>query len=151
MLLKKIISGGQTGIDRAALDAASANHIPHGGWCPKGRQAEDGRIDSRYQLQETNFADYAVRTEWNIRDADGTLILNIGHLAGGTALTLQTATATRKPCLVVDIEQGFDEQLIRRWITEHKIEVLNVAGPRESKHPGIYKKAFNLLNLFFRK
>ena len=138
-------------MDRAALDAASANRIPHGGWCPKDRQAEDGRIDSRYHLQETHSGDYPVRTARNVRDADGTLIINIGDVEGGTALTLQTARTSRKPCLVVDIEQGFDERLIWHWITEHGIEILNVAGPRESKHPGIYQEAFKLLNSLLKK
>jgi hypothetical protein len=145
MPIRKIISGGQTGVDRAALDAAIKNGIAHGGWCPRGRAAEDGVIDAKYALQETHSGDYTVRTEWNVRDADGTLILNIGPLDGGTAATLAYARVARKPWLLIDLEQGDPIPYVQEWIRRHQISVLNVAGPRESKIPGIYEKAYKLL------
>src|SRR5690606_31296737 len=97
-----IISGGQTGVDRAALDAALALGIEHGGWCPLGRWAEDGRIPERYRLRETNSPDYAVRTCRNVDEADATLIVAPAPLIGGTRLTYEYAVQTGKPCLVID-------------------------------------------------
>jgi hypothetical protein len=146
MPIKKIISGGQTGVDRAALDAAIKNGIAHGGWCPRGRAAEDGVIDAKYALRETPSGDYAVRTEWNVRDADGTLILNSGPLDGGTAATLAYARVARKPWLLIALEQGDPIPSVQEWIRRHQISVLNVAGPRESKRPGVYRQAFRLLD-----
>src|SRR6266851_4977853 len=99
-MFAKIISGGQTGVDRAALDVALELGIPCGGWCPKGRRAEDGRIPKRYPLVETPTPAYPVRTEWNVRDSDGTLVLARGQASGGTALTIEFATDYGKPCLV---------------------------------------------------
>jgi len=151
MPINKIISGGQTGVDRAALDAAIKNQIAHGGWCPRGRLAEDGNIADKYQLKETDSADYALRTTWNVRDADATLILYAGKLEGGTGLTLQLARTLRKPWLKININKAVDPRKFMSWITEQQIEILNIAGPRESKHPGIYQKAFKLLNLFLKK
>jgi hypothetical protein len=140
----KIVSGGQTGVDRGALDAAIACGVEHGGWCPKERRAEDGRIPERYRLVETASPEYAVRTERNVRDTDGTLVLTVGTPSGGTALTCELATAQRRPCLVVDLATASVEpEAVRRWIDEHGIRVLNVAGPRESMHPGIQTKARN--------
>ncbi|PSQ85488.1 MAG: molybdenum cofactor carrier, partial [Bacteroidetes bacterium QH_2_63_10] len=89
--MRKIISGGQTGVDRAALDAALAFNVPVGGWCPKGRRAEDGQIPDRYPLEETPSEAYEQRTAWNVRDSDGTLIITDGSLEGGTALTMTEA------------------------------------------------------------
>src|SRR2546426_6169559 len=99
-MLKKIISGGQTGVDRAALDFAIANRIPHGGWCPLGRRTEDGVINPKYQLNETPSASYAERTEWNVRDSDGTVIFSIAVVSkGGSAKTVEFAIQYRKPWL----------------------------------------------------
>lgn len=150
MAIKMIISGGQTGVDRAALDAALTNHIGHGGWCPRGRTAEDGIIDARYRLRETDSPKYAVRTRRNVRDSDGTLILYTGRLEGGTALTAQVATTLHKPVLVIDLEQPVQNMQIEDWINDNDINVLNVAGPRESKQPGVYHKAYDLLNSLFK-
>lgn len=90
-------------MDRAALDVALELNIPCGGWCPKGRRAEDGRIADKYPLEETPAADYQQRTEWNVRDTDGTLILTIGPVTGGTKLTVEFAQKHKRPCLVVDL------------------------------------------------
>ena len=152
MRLSKIVSGGQAGVDRATLDVSLKYKIPCGGWCPKGRTAEDGVIPERYPLKETESSDYAVRTEWNVRDSDGTLILNTGELSGGTAFTVECTDKFKKHCLVLDLEKckqnisSFGNVLIvRGWIMANDIKVLNVAGPRESKSPGIYKLAKKFL------
>lgn len=134
----RIVSGGQAGVDRAALEAALALRLPCGGWCPKGRRAEDGPIDRRYPLKETPSEDYAQRTEWNVRDSDGTLVLNRGALEGGTAQTVALAARLRKPHLVVDLDARPSPVRVRAWLARHRIRVLNVAGPRQSKRPGIY-------------
>ena len=136
LALKRIISGGQTGVDRGALDAAIALGVPHGGWCPRGRLAEDGLVPARYRLDETESPDYPQRTERNVLDADATLILCRGAPTGGTELTRQLAAAYGKPHLVVDLAQPVDPDAIRRWLAEQGISVLNVAGPRESQWPG---------------
>ena len=128
----EIISGGQTGVDRAALDAALELGIPCGGWCPKGRKAEDGPIPERYPLKETDSSSYPVRTEMNVRDSDGTLILTWGRPTGGTALTIRLARRHGKPCLVVDLKKPPDPSSLRAWLEKKQIGVLNVAGPRES-------------------
>lgn len=141
----RIISGGQTGVDRAALDVAIALGIPCGGWCPKGRRAEDGPLDPRYPLKETSAPDYMQRTEWNVRDADGTLILTQGEVTGGTASTVELARRLGKPSLVVDLTQHPPPEAIRRWAAQHQVRVLNVAGSRESQRPGIYHEAVRFL------
>ena len=140
-MIRKIVSGGQTGVDRAALDAAQALGVPCGGWCPRGRLAEDGPISSRYPLRETPTAAYAQRTRWNVRDSDGTLILNRGPLGGGTALTAQLARKLGKPCLVLDLSAPPAPSVARAWAAAHRVRVLNVAGPRERRQPGITRQA----------
>ena len=140
------MSGGQTGADRAALDFAIENGIPHGGWCPKGRRAEDGPIDARYQLKETPSANYVQRTEWNTRDSDGTVVFSIGeNLTGGSKKTVELARKHRKPVLHLSSNGGPapPEIELLRFIEEHRINVLNVAGPRASKEPevGVFVKA----------
>ncbi|HBO44892.1 MAG TPA: molybdenum cofactor carrier [Planctomycetaceae bacterium] len=137
----RIISGGQTGVDRAALDVAITLGIPHGGWCPRGRLAEDGRIPDRYRLEEMATADYAPRTERNIVDADGTIILHRGRLRGGTLLTHQMAQRHDKPCLTVDLDKPADPNVARDWLRANDVRILNVAGPRESQSPGIGDEA----------
>jgi hypothetical protein len=139
--LEKIVSGGQTGVDRAALDAALDAGFPCGGWCPRGRRAEGGPIDPRYPLSETPWDGYPQRTEWNVRDSDGTLVLTHGEPDRGTALTIDLAGKRGKPCLVLDLAGEPDYQQLLAWINANKIKVLNVAGPRESSRPGMYQLA----------
>ena len=146
MEFQKIISGGQTGVDRAALDVALTAGVRTGGWCPNGRIAEDGILPECYILKETPQKRYSQRTEWNVRDSDGTLILSTGPLTGGTAFTLKVAKRLKKPCLVIninDFENRGDD--VFNWIKEYSIETLNIAGPRETSCPGIYKKAYGFL------
>jgi len=140
-VVRKVVSGGQTGVDRAALDAARSLGLPHGGWCPRGRRAEDGPIDAGYPLEETPTDDYAERTRWNVRDSDGTLVLTRGRPSGGTALTVGLARRQGRPLLVLDLTARPDAGDVARWIHEAGIGVLNVAGPRESQKPGIYEEA----------
>ncbi len=144
-MVRKIVSGGQTGVDRAALDAALELGLSCGGWCPKGRRAEDGPIPLHYPLTETPSDDYAQRTEWNVRDSDGTLVLTRGAPTEGTAYTIQVAARLKKPCLVVDLDGAPPEAAVRTWLKAHRVETLNVAGPRESKAPGIYTEAARFL------
>ena len=145
-MLRKIVSGGQTGVDRAALDSARALGLQSGGWCPRGRIAEDGRLRLRYRLVETPASDYWQRTEWNVRDSDGTLIINRGRLDGGTLATARYALeAHAKPVYRVDIGRRVRRERFRAWLTRHRVRVLNVAGPRESKRPGIYREARGIL------
>lgn len=141
MPIKQLISGGQTGVDRAALDVALEFGIRCGGWCPRGRKAEDGPIDRKYPLWETPSAQYAVRTEWNVRVGDATLILTIGLPTGGTALTKSLADDFGKPCLVVDLDQPAETATVHHWLAKHAVNVVNVAGPRESTSPGIYRQS----------
>ncbi len=145
-----LVSGGQIGVDRAALDAALELGIPCGGWCPKGRKAEDGTIPDRYPVRETPTADYRQRTAWNVRDSDGTLILVWGEPTGGTLLTVDVCHSTGKPYLMIDLadERSVVEavQAARKWIATTLVAgVLNVAGPRASEHPVIYERAKSFL------
>lgn len=145
----EIVSGGQTGVDRAALDVALFLGWKHGGWCPRHRLAEDGRIAPKYQLRETESTDYAVRTERNVELGDGTLILHAGTISGGTRLTIGLAKRKRRPCLVCNLSSPPAVAEICDWIDSESIRVLNVAGPRESSAPGIGAEAHQfLLNVF---
>lgn len=128
----KVVSGGQTGVDRGALEAAIELGIEHGGWCPRGRLAEDGVIDAKYALTEMPTADYAARTEQNVIDSDGTLILYRNRLQGGTLLTHRLAKRHQKPLMRARLDREVKYDEIIRWLTEHEIRVLNVAGPRGS-------------------
>lgn len=149
-MIAEIRSGGQTGVDRAALDAAMAHGIPHAGWIPRRRRAEDGPIPERYTgLRETGDDAYATRTEWNVRDADATLVLTIGPLAGGSLFTAETAARLGKPHLVVDLEARDRDAATAIWDwmagMPHPAR-LNVAGPRASEAPGAYARARALLD-----
>ena len=145
----KIISGGQTGVDRAALDFALKYNIPCGGWCPKGRQAEDGRIPEKYPLNETTTSNYNERTEKNISDSDATLIIYSNSLDIGTKLTMDLCSEYNKPLLVIDLNNDVLIDRLINWIQIHHINIINIAGPRESNSPGIYEKTFDLLNCIF--
>ncbi|MDD9816784.1 MAG: putative molybdenum carrier protein [Gammaproteobacteria bacterium] len=144
-MIGRILSGGQSGADRAALDFARQQRIPSGGWCPKGRRAEDGRIPERYPLQETASENYAERTRQNVMGSDGTLVLHSGPLQGGTLLTLELADRLGKPRLLCDLRRPPAPRQVRAWLQQHRIRALNVAGPRESQRPGIYRQALAYL------
>ena len=146
-MIEKVVSGGQTGVDRAALDTALELGLPCGGWCPKGRLAEDGTLDEIYPLEETPLSDYAQRTEWNVRDSDGTLALHRELLTGGTAFTVELAKEYGKPCLVIDLAKKPTSESVSNWVKQYQIRVLNVAGTRESGSPGIYQEACRFLHI----
>jgi len=149
--IQRIISGGQTGVDRAALDFAIARQIPHGGWCPAGRRAADGVLDARYQLLEIESSGYRQRTKRNVLDADATLILYRSRLEGGSLLTRNLATGHGKSLLLCDLHDSTEELLAawQDWLVSHPIAILNIAGPSEARNPGIYLQASALLELFW--
>ncbi|MFW6085270.1 MAG: putative molybdenum carrier protein [Gemmatimonadota bacterium] len=149
---KRIVSGGQTGVDRAALDVALELGVSCGGWVPKGRIDERGRIPERYPgLRETATADWSERTEANVRDSEGTLIISRGALTGGSKYTREVAKRLGRPCLHLDLARSRTAALdvARDWIARNEISVLNVAGPRASKDPGLYDPAADLLRGLF--
>lgn len=136
----EIRSGGQTGVDRAALDFALARGLPHGGWCPRGRRAEDGVIPARYRLRETASAAYEERTRRNVRDSDATVIFSPGRaLAGGTRLTGEVARALGRPLLHLTAAgaAGRAAARLRAFVRRYRVRRLNVAGPRASEAPGL--------------
>lgn len=138
-MLTKLVSGGQTGVDRGALDAALAVAFPYGGWCPEGRKAEDGPIPDRYPVQELIGADYRKRTRRNVVDSDGTLVIAFGKPSGRTLATVRTCERLGKPVLVVDATRGNAQDVAvqaAEFVRINSIKVLNVAGPRESKQAG---------------
>lgn len=144
--IKRIVSGGQTGVDRAALDVAIQLGIEHGGWCPRGRLAEDGQIAARYHLQELPSSDYADRTRQNVVDSDGTLILYRQRLQGGTLLTNRIAQQLERPLCRVRLDRPLDFGKVHKWLRQHQIDSINVAGPRGSSHPELYSQAFEYLH-----
>jgi len=146
--LKKLISGGQTGVDRAALDAALEAGYSIGGYCPKGRLAEDGSIPGHYPLEETGTRAYSVRTRMNVLAGDATLILSLGAmLTGGTALTAKEGKAAGKPLFAVDLsKRNNSAKKVLQWLEDNEVRVLNVAGPRESSAPGVYLLAKKFLS-----
>ncbi|MBW1722326.1 MAG: putative molybdenum carrier protein [Deltaproteobacteria bacterium] len=148
----KIVSGGQTGVDRAALDVAIKLGIPHGGWVPAGRRAEDGRVPAFYQLKETPLSGYPERTRRNVVDSDGTLIISRGGLKGGSALTRELARRNKRPWLHVDLQRFAVQEAaerIQEWIQQQRVRILNVAGPRASQDPEIYNLASMVLMTCF--
>jgi hypothetical protein len=147
-MIKKIISGGQTGADRAALDVAIKLGIPHGGWIPKGRKAEDGPLPEIYRLKEMPTESYPARTEQNVIDSDGTLIIARGKLTGGSDYTRQMTLKHRKQLLGIDLNltSHYDAaSLIASWIKLQRVQVLNAAGPRASEDPRIYNDVQRIL------
>lgn len=151
-MIRKVVSGGQTGVDRAGLDAAVKAGIPIGGYCAKGRTAEDGTIPEQYPMTELESPESYYRTERNVMESDGTLIINIGELTQGTMLTYDFTLQYGKPPLIIqlDAEELIKPEHVVRWIKGQYVRVLNIAGPRESKIPGgIYGKAFEYLNQVF--
>ena len=177
-MVTKIISGGQTGVDRAALDAAIECGVSIGGWCPRGRRAEDGQIDDQYPLRETPDASYKQRTHWNVRDSDGTLILLMdAPAAGGTAETLEACRRFAKPCLEVLLSAASRQPSLRdhssssagdrmhaaaksahgapdtvdSWLCREGVQVLNVAGPRASEFSDVYPAAFEYMRTLLRR
>ena len=145
-----VVSGGQTGVDRAALAAALELGLAVGGWCPAGRRAEDGAIPDAFPLQQTPSSDYPERTDWNVRDSDATVILHRGPLSGGTRLTAELARNRGRPFLSRDLQEPLDPDEIAHWLHLNRVRVLNCAGPRESQAPGITEQARSLLVTVFR-
>ena len=153
-MISKIISGGQTGVDQAALDVAIELGIPHGGWIPKGRKTENGALPDKYRLKEMPTSSYAKRTEQNIIDSEGTLVISPGPLTGGSELTRKTAILHDRPCIHIDLVTLNTLQAIktvRSWIVHHGIEILNIAGPRAGENPEIYDMAVKTLKAVLRK
>lgn len=147
--IDRLISGAQTGADRAALDFAISRNLSHGGWCPRGRRAEDGRIPPHYQLMETPSKDYEQRTRWNVRDSDATLIISLSpELSGGSAYTQRCAEELNQPCLHVHPSNDDPEQ-IKAFLERHRVKTLNIAGPRASTEPGIYAYVTEVLERLF--
>jgi hypothetical protein len=153
----EVWSGGQTGVDRAALDAALDRGIPIGGWVPRGRLAEDGQVPARYgQLREAESPEYATRTRLNVQDTDATLVLRMGPATGGTLETMETARGLGRPMLDIDLEvadaAGAAKSVIH-WLeglfTTRSPLRLNVAGPRASQAPTSYARAKGVLELVF--
>ena len=160
--VRKIVSGGQTGVDRGSLDAAITCGIAHGGWCPRGRRAEDGPIEKKYALEPTRSSDYRVRTRRNVLHSDGTLIFCCGPISGGTLLTRDAAILLGRPWKIVDfaaidaIDNGATAQAATRlsvwcWLAVEGIRVLNVAGPRQSRHDAIDARTKQFLCALLRK
>lgn len=146
-MIQKIISGAQTGADRAGIDAAIEAGIPYGGWIPKGRRAEDGTVPDTYtELQELSRGGYPKRTEQNVIDSDGTVIFTYGKLSTGSALTAKFARQHNKPYLHIDLDLEPDPVTrVKEWIDELNIMVLNVAGRSASKAPDIYDQVKDII------
>ena len=143
-----IVSGGQTGVDRAGLDVGLQLGLDIGGWVPKGRRAEDGTVPVHYPLREMPSADYPARTEQNVRDSDATLIFCDTTPTGGTALTVKLARKHDKPMRVVrlsDDAENVDPLEVMQWLVQLDVKVLNIAGPRQSEYPAGYARSFDFL------
>jgi hypothetical protein len=147
----KIISGGQTGVDRAALDVALKYGIECGGWCPAGRLDELGRIPDRYPVKELEEGSFAERAWQNVKDSDGTMIIYFDKLRGGTEYTVECCNKLQRPHVLIDAAKTSSEcaaKLMVDLVQNHKIDILNVAGPRESEWANGYTYAFRTLEIF---
>jgi hypothetical protein len=149
-MIEKILSGGQTGVDRAALDAALELGIACGGWCPAGRHADDGPIPLHYPLRETADMDHTVRTEHNVRDSDGTLMFYRGMLQGGTAYAVLMAEKLKRPVLAIDIDAPLAPAEVVAWLARHRVRCVHIGGQREATSPGIYAAASGLISDILR-
>lgn len=152
-MISKIISGAQSGVDRAALEFALKFNIPHGGWIPKGRLAEDGPLPEKYQLQEMPTSSYPKRTEQNVIDSDGTVIFSRGKPTGGTDYTRKMVLKHKKQLVHIDLnlKTSYDAAYrILSWIEFYHINILNVAGLRASKDPAIYNDVFKILDMAYK-
>ncbi len=153
-IVEKIVSGAQTGVDRAALDVAIELRYPYGGWVPRGRLAEDGTIPDYYEhLIETPNDEVGIRTEWNIRDSDATMIISFGLLDGGSLYTRVKAEEMGRPWLHMDLDETGEDEAVRiasEWLVTVRPHILNVAGPRASKDPLIYEKTRRFLRKLLR-
>ena len=148
-MLKKIISGGQTGADIAGIDAAIETGFPYGGWLPQGRKTENGLLPKKYHMQEMTKGGYPKRTEQNVKDSDGTIIFTHKKLSGGSKLTVNLAESWGKPWLHINLSQMTTEEailILNSWIKDNNIEILNVAGSRASKDTEIYSKVFTIIH-----
>ncbi len=149
-----IISGGQTGVDRAAWDAALELGLPQGGSVPKGRRAEDGPIPSRYQAEEMTSKAYGDRTEANVQRADVTLILGFGKPSGGTALTLALCKKNKKPHLFLDLDAYDLKEAISHglgFLNHHRLDIINLAGPRGSFRSDVYPRSLHFCQELFHQ
>ena len=152
MFIRKIVSGGQTGADRAALDVAIRCGIEHGGFVPRGRRAEDGVLDPMYLVTELKSSRYQDRTKRNVLASDGTLIFSHGELTGGSLLTFNLAKRLHKPVLHLDLLRYSDigaADSMRRFLTGNNLETVNIAGPRASGDPLIYGAVTAILTVVF--
>jgi len=145
--ITKIISGGQTGADRGALDAAIELGIPHGGWCPLERRSEDGIIPSKYNLTETNSSLYEDRTSQNVSDSDATLILYYDTLDKGTNFTIDVARKLNRPFCAINLSDDSALSAFESWLESLPMQniTLNIAGPRESNSPGVHDAVYSFL------
>lgn len=153
-MIERVISGGQTGADRASLDAALEVGVPHGGHCPKGRRAEDGPIPPCYKLKETESSEYPPRTELNVENSDGTVVFTFGPPERGSSLTLRLARKHDKPALHIDLRQlgpRRSEEEVYHWAKQNDIQILNVAGNRESTSPGIAHVVKTIISNLLRR
>jgi len=149
--IEKIVSGGQSGADRAGLDWAIANGIPHQGWCPAQRRAEDGPISNIYRLRETPATGYITRTRWNVRDSDATVIFSIAaELTGGSRATRRIANSLSKPCLhLSQVGTAEPAQRLREFVDEYFVAILNIAGPRSSGEANVGEFVMDVLDAAF--